>query len=574
MQPLTPFIFLKNDEPTPSLATTLEGHSILLNPLLNKGTAFTLEERADLKLVGFLPPTPMTLEQQIEISYGEFQRCSSPIHQYMFLRALQERNEVLYFSLLERHLEEMLPIIYTPTIGDVIQRFSSLCIHSRGLSLSPHNIQEVEALIQNYPLQDIRMVVVTDSSAILGIGDQGYGGINITIGKLALYTVAGGMNPFHTLPVGLDVGTNRADLLNNSLYIGTRTKRLTGSSYSDFLDRFVEAIHKQHPQAVIQWEDFAKEVAFSVLERYRKTLPSFNDDIQGTGAVALAGVLSACRIRGEKLQDQWIVIHGAGAGGIGVAWAFKEGMKKEGLTEEKARARIFVTDSQGLLTTDRKMEAYKIPYAQDPAILKGWRFQNQIPNLIETLGNSQATILIGLSGQGGAFSERVVQTMLAHTKQPIIFPLSNPTSASEAAPDSLLKWTQGNALIATGSPFPPVSLNGISKKIGQGNNAFIFPGLGLGTSLSKAAEVTDSMVLAAAYALHEYTQSSYTLRLYPSISELQQVSMHVTVRVIEQAIRDGVSLLDAAACNNLPEYVRSHFWRAGYLPIKSIKHSP
>jgi len=393
----------------------------------------------------------------------------------------------------------------------------------------------------------------------------------ISIGKLTLYTAVGGVGPDKTLPVELDVGTDREDLLTDPLYLGVRHKRLRGEEYYRFLDRFVEAVRKRYPKALIQWEDFAKEAAFNVLERYRKVIPSFNDDIQGTGAVALAGVLSACRLKGEKLSDQVIVSYGAGAGGIGVAWALREGMKREGLSEEEARARVLVLDSKGLLVEGRSMEAYKQPYAQRRERIAGWEFAGSCPNLLETIRNARATVLLGLSGQGGSFTEPVVRAMMENTPRPVIFPLSNPTSACEALPDDLIYWTEGRALVAAGSPFPPVGYMGRTIPIGQGNNAFIFPGLGLGAVLARAREVTDGMVLEAAYALYDYTESHFPELLYPPVSRLREVSPYVAARVMQKALEEGVAEEERVmglSFKGLMEFVRSRFWEPKYLPYR------
>lgn len=512
-----------------------------------------------------------TLEEQKERVYRRYRLIQSPLEKHIYLRHLQDRNEVLFYALLVDHLEEMLPILYTPTVGEAVREFSHIYRYPRGFTASTKNIDRIEEALANVPLEEVRLIVATDSSAILGIGDQGYGGMAISIGKLTIYTAAGGVGPDKTLPVELDVGTDREDLLTDPLYLGVRHKRLRGEEYYRFLDRFVEAVRRRYPKALIQWEDFAKEAAFTVLERYRKVVPSFNDDIQGTGAVALAGVLSACRLKGEKLSAQVIVIYGAGAGGIGVAWALREGMKREGLSEEEARARVLVLDSKGLLVEGRSMEAYKQPYAQRRERIAGWEFAGSYPNLLETIRNARATVLLGLSGQGGSFTEPVARAMMENTPRPVIFPLSNPTSASEALPDDLIYWTEGRALVAAGSPFPPVGYMGRTIPIGQGNNAFIFPGLGLGAVLARAREVTDGMVLEAAYALYDYTQGHFPELLYPPVSRLREVSPYVAARVMQKALEEGVAeeeRVKGLSFKGLMEFVRSRFWEPKYLPYR------
>jgi malate dehydrogenase (oxaloacetate-decarboxylating) len=547
----------------------LEGIALLRLVLTNKGTAFSPEERVALGVDGLLPPQVNTIEQQLERVFGGFRREPSPIAKYQFLRQLQERNEVLFYALLEKYLTEMLPIVYTPTVGEAVQQFNFLYQSARGLSLSSQNIDRARQVIENYTWNDVRMIVATDSSAILGIGDQGWGGLAIPIGKLALYTVGGGVSPFHTMPVALDVGTDRTDLIGDPFYLGMRQRRLRGNAYFDFLDKFVAAVKERYPRAVIQWEDLAKDAAFAVLARYREQQPSFNDDIQGTGAVALAGLINACRIRGEKLRDQTVVIHGAGAGGIGVAWAIRQGMVRDGLSAAEAKARVLVLDSKGLLTSDRSMEDYKRDYAQDPKSLAGWQVAEKIPSLLETVINAKATALLGLSGQARAFTEPVARAMAAISERPIIFPLSNPTSSCEALPEELIEWTGGKAIVATGSPFDEVVYKGTTHVIGQGNNAFIFPGLGFGAICSEARIITDDMVLAAAYALADYTQEKHlaTGLIYPPVDELNEVSVRVAVQVIAQAGKDGVAQSKKVTAETAEAYVRSHFWKPRYLPM-------
>ncbi|MBT8479400.1 MAG: NAD-dependent malic enzyme, partial [Gemmatimonadetes bacterium] len=538
MTQLSQYFDIKRDsEGRKYVEVYLDGIALLRLVMTNKGTAFTHDERIALGLDGLLPPQVNAMEQQIDRVYRGFQREPDPLAKYQYLRALQERIEILYYALLEQHLEEMLPIIYTPTVGQAVQEFSARYQSPRGLSFSPINIDRADRVVDSYPWNDVRMIVATDSSAILGLGDQGYGGLAIAIGKLAIYTVGGGVSPFQTSPVKLDVGTDRLDLINDPFYLGVRQRRLRGDAYLDFLDKFVDAVLRRWPKTVIQWEDLSKDVAFTVLERYRDRLPSFNDDIQGTGAVALAGVISACRLKKESLKEQRFVIHGAGAGGVGVAWAITEGLKREGLSPDEARARVFVLDSRGLLLEGRSMDAYKQPYAQSPDRVADWRFAGPVPNLMEVIENASITALIGLSGQAGAFNQPVVEAVGRNTAQPIVFPLSNPTSIAEALPEDVFKWTEGRAIVATGSPFEDVTYGGKTFAIGQGNNAFIFPGLGFGSVLSEATRISDAMVLESAYALADYTAAHHLAagKVYPPIRELQEVSIRVASRVIQTA---------------------------------------
>ena len=575
-EPISPYFDIKQDaEGRDYMEVYLEGIALLRLVLSNKGTAFTEDERVALGLDGLLPPQVNTLEQQVERVYRGFLREPDPIAKYQYLRSLQERAETLFYALLERHLEEMMPIIYTPTVGQAVQQFSHLYQNPRGLSFSPLNIDRAAKVARNYPWNDVRMIVATDSSAILGIGDQGYGGLAIAIGKLALYTIGGGVNPFHTMPVKLDVGTDRQELLNDEFYLGVRQRRLRGENYLSFLDKFVKAIHDRWPRAVIQCEDLAKDVAFTVLERYRKQLPSFNDDIQGTGAVALAGLIASSRLRGEALRDQRIVILGAGAGGIGVAWAITQGLMRDGLSRAEARDRVCVLDSRGLLVAGRNVESYKQDYLQPREKIAGWQLSNEIPTLLEVIEHTQATALLGLSGQAGAFNHPVVKAMARNTARPLIFPLSNPTSACEALPEDILDWSECRAIVATGSPFPDVTRNGQVHHIGQGNNAFIFPGLGFGAILAECREITDGMVLEAAYALAEYTIAAHlkTGRIYPPVSELREVSIRVGARVIEQALKEGVAGKTELAGRDLDTYLRARSWKPRYLPITRGDHT-
>ncbi len=546
----------------------LEGIALMRLVLTNKGTGFTYEERIALGLDGLLPPQVNTLQQQVDRVYRGYLRVADPLAKYQYLRALQERSEILFYGLLAGHLEEMLPIVYTPTVGQAVQEFSYLYQNSRGLSFSPLNIDRADRVVKNYPWNDVRLIVATDSSAILGIGDQGYGGLAIAIGKLALYTAGGGVSPYHTMPVKLDVGTDRLDLINDPFYLGVRQRRMRGETYLEFLDKFVDAVHKRWPAAVIQWEDLAKDVAFTVLERYRHRHPCFNDDIQGTGAVALSGVLSASRLKGESISDQRVVVFGAGAGGVGVAWAITQGMIRDGLTPEEARARVFVIDSRGLLVEGRSMDSYKQPFAQLRESISGWRIVGDTPTMLEVIENAGVTVLLGLSGQAGAFNEPVVRAVAQNTTRPVIFPLSNPTSSSEALPEDILDWTEGRAMIATGSPFPEVVRKGQTHPIGQGNNAFIFPGLGFAALLSECSEITDEMVLEAAYALADYDAAQHLEvgRVYPPIRELNEVSIRVAARVIDRALAQGVAQKTSLQGRDLDAYVRSRFWRPRYLP--------
>ncbi len=572
-QALSPFFDLKTDSNNQKyLEVYSRGIEILRLTALNKGTAFTEKERIDFGFEGLLPPVVVSLEEQVTRLYNGYSDQTSDIAKYQFLRAVQERNEVLFYALISKYLEEMMPIIYTPTVGKAVQQYSSLYRSPRGLTFTADNIVRADSIVNNYPWNDVRMIVATDSSAILGIGDQGHGGLAISIGKLALYTAGGGLSPFNTLAVNLDVGTDREDLRSDSGYLGVRKKRLSGDAYFKILDQFVEAVKKRWPKAIIQWEDFAKDVAFAVLERYKNKLPSFNDDIQGTGAVVLAGLLSACKIKGEALKDQHIVVVGAGAGGVGVAKIIQDGLVREGLTREQARKQMFIVDEFGLVVEGISPDAYKKPIMQFKETYQDWEIDGDIPSLLEVTKQAKPSILLGLTGVSGLFTQDVIEAMAENNDIPVIFPLSNPTSNVEAIPKDIYKWCtnkgSGRAIVASGSPFPDVVSNNETYIIGQGNNAFIFPGLGFASVLGECTKITDSMIIESAYALADYTTENYIndKKIYPPISDLQSVSMYITKRVLDIAIREKIAALKDIEHMNLNKLIQENAWEAEYLP--------
>jgi malate dehydrogenase (oxaloacetate-decarboxylating) len=555
------------------LEVYMRGMPLLRLSATNKGTAFTEKERVELGLEGLLPPNVVDLKHQVERLYRSYQCQAGDIEKYQFLRAVQERSEIVFYSLLEDHLEEMMPIIYTPTVGKAVQNYSALYRTPRGLTLSHLVVDRVDQVVANYPWNDVRMIVVTDSSAILGIGDQGHGGLAICIGKLAIYTSGGGVSPFHTMPVNLDVGTDRKELLEDPNYLGVHTPRISGDQYFELLDRFVEAVEARWPLAVIQWEDFAKDVAFSVLERYRNKIPCFNDDIQGTGAVVLAGILAACHLKGEKLSEQRVVVVGAGAGGVGVAKAIQDGMVREGLTLEQARRQMFVLDGRGLVVEGITKDNYKLQVAQYEDTYADWQIEGDVPGLMDVVSNAEATVLLGLTGIFSLFTQPIIEAMSEHTERPIIFPLSNPTSNCEALPEEIIKWTNGKAIVASGSPFADVEFDGKTHVIGQGNNAFIFPGLGFASILGKCKTITDDMVLESAYTLAEYTIEHYAGQqlIFPPIGDLQNVSIKVASKVLEKAIDDGTSSRTDLTGTDVEAYVKSRFWHPDFLPFVAGK---
>ncbi len=523
------------------------GQSVVRNPFLNKGTAFTKEDREKFFLDGILPPHISTLTEQLERTWESLKAKPDSIEKYIYLRSLQDRNETLYYALLVRHVRALMPVIYTPTVGEAVQKYGHIYRIGRGLFITPENVHKMDELVKALPSRDIDIMVVTDNEGILGIGDQGVGGMGIPIGKLAIYSLAAGIHPSATLPVSLDVGTDNQELLDDPMYLGRREKRLRGEAYESFIQKFVEGIHRNFPHAVLQWEDFSKQNAYTINERYKKVHPSFNDDIEGTGAVALAGAMRAVQIKGSSLSEQSFLIQGAGAAGIGIATAIKSGLLREGLTEEKALRRIVLTDSKGILYKDRSgLDEYKKHFARDRQDFPG--LDDKAP-LSEIVKFARITVFIGVSAQKGSITPEIVEIMSAHTDRPVIFPLSNPTSLSEADPRELLKMTNGKAIVAAGSPFDDVEVNGKIYTIPQGNNAFIFPGAGLGAILSKAREIRPSLLAAAAFALADYVKeiAQGSEMIYPPIENIREAALRVAKAVFETALAEGLSPLPSGA---------------------------
>ncbi|MDZ7707092.1 MAG: NAD-dependent malic enzyme [Trueperaceae bacterium] len=566
---MTRFYERKRGPDGPYLETDLPGVLVSRLPLLNKGTAFSEDERRAFGLDGLFPSKVSTLDEQVARAESNLRGFEVDLDKHVYLRVLQDRNEVLFYALLERNLEEILPLIYTPTVAEAVERFSHIYRHPRGLVISTETIDRVDELLANVPLPDVRLAVATDSEGILGIGDQGFGGMAICIGKLSLYTAGAGVDPGQTLPIELDVGTNRQDLLDDPMYLGVRHERLRGREYDAFVERFVEAFQTRFPSALLQWEDFSKQRAFDLLGRYRDVLPSFNDDVQGTGAVVLAGLLAAARVSRRPLTHETIAIHGAGAGGVGVARQIVAGLRRAGMSERDAKARVLVLDSRGLVVEGREgVDAYKTEVAQPASRLEGWRFSGAAPDLLETVREGGVTALIGLSGQRGAFGRDVVEAVDRNTPVPIVFALSNPTRHTEADPADVLDWTEGRALVATGSPFPDVLRGGHRTVVGQGNNAFVFPGLGLGVMLSGARRVSDDMLSAAAEALADYVDVGRLEHgaLYPSVAKLRSVSRQVAAAVVRQAQREGVATEPLG--DDLDQAVSEAMWTPTYLPLR------
>ena len=521
------------------------GKDLLNHNELNKGTAFTEEERSMLGLHGLLPPHVESLDGQVVRAYEAYKRKDDDLERHIYLRALQDSNEVLFYRLLLDHIEEMTPIVYTPIVALACQQFSHIYRRPRGLFISYPLRDSIPELFRNRPNREVDVIVVTDGERILGIGDQGAGGLGIPIGKLSLYTLIGGIRPERTLPIVLDVGTNNMDRLNDPEYLGWRHERITGQPYFDFVDQFVQAVKQELPKTCLQWEDFATPHARPILQRYHDELLTFNDDIQGTSAVTLGAILGAVKVTGKNLKDQRIVMLGAGSAGIGVDDGLRAAMKEEGLSEQEARSQFWVIDRDGLLHSGRKdLSPEQSVYAQPEDRVSGWpRTSNGHIGLADVIGKIEATVLIGLSTVGGAFSESIVREMARQVQRPIIFPLSNPTTKSEAKPDDLIQWTEGRALVATGSPFPPVHYAGKAIPIAQCNNVFIFPAMGLGVVASGARRVTDAMMLAAARTLAENSPAlgNSSASLLPPLTDIRRVAAEIATAVGTQAQKDGVA---------------------------------
>jgi malate dehydrogenase (oxaloacetate-decarboxylating) len=521
------------------------GMDLLNTPPLNKGTAFSEEERKRFGLHGLLPPQVETLDEQVVRAYEAFQKKDNDLERHIYLRALQDTNEVLFYRLLVDHIEEMTPLVYTPTVALAIEQFSHIYRRPRGLFIPYPLRHSIPQLLRNRPNKDVDVIVVTDGERILGIGDQGAGGLGISIGKLSLYTGIGGIRPERTLPIVLDVGTNNAERLKDPEYLGWRHERITGQAYFDFVDQFVQAVKQEFPETLLQWEDFATPHARPILQHYRDQLLTFNDDIQVTASVVLGAILGAVKVTGKSLKEQQIVMFGAGSTGIGVADGLRAAMKGEGLSEQEARSRFCVIDIDGLLHSGRKnLSPEQAVYAQPENRVSGWpRTSNGHIGLADVIGKTDATILIGLSTVRGAFSESIVREMARKVERPIILPLSNPTSKSEAKPEDLLRWTDGRALVASGSPFAPVNHNGHTVTIAQCTNVHIFPAMGLGIVASGARRVSDAMMLAAARALggHSPALKDPSASLLSPLKDSRRVAVDIAVAVGIEAQKQGLA---------------------------------
>ncbi|MCC5478633.1 NAD-dependent malic enzyme [Streptomyces barringtoniae] len=569
-----------NSDPSPRpLKITARGRAVLADPRINRGTAFTEAERRALDLVGLVPPHVLTQDEQVERAYAQYRAQPSDLAKNVNLTALHDRNEALFYRLVGDHLEEMLPIVYTPTVGTAIRRYSNEYRRPRGIYLSVDAPGDIERSLRasGRGADDVDLIVATDGEGILGIGDWGVGGIDIAVGKLAVYTAAAGIDPRRTLPVMLDVGTNRKELLDNPLYLGNRHPRADRETYDAFIDAYVTAATRLFPNALLHWEDFGTDNARRILNRYRDQVCTFNDDIQGTGAVNLAAVLSGVRAVGVPLPRHRIVVFGAGTAGIGVADQLRDALVAEGLSPAEATARFWCVDRYGLLTADQgdELRDFQRPYARPADEVDGWRRDDGLPGipLDEVVRRVRPTILIGTSGQSGAFTEALVRELARHTERPIILPMSNPTDLAEATPADLLDWTDGKALVATGSPFAPVERDGTTYEIGQANNALVFPGLGLGVIVARASRVTDRMLRAAADAVARRTggdtdATGLNAPVLPPIRDLRGTSEAVAVAVVHAATADGVARADLG--DDIGAAVRAAQWEPVYPPVEAV----
>lgn len=553
------------------LYTPYAGFSLLELPLLNKGSAFTEDERSNFNLHGLLPHVIETIEEQHQRSYQQYTAFNDDINKHIYLRNIQDTNETLFYHLIENHLSEMMPIIYTPTVGEACQRFSDIYRRHRGVFISYPDRGHIDDILQNVNKNNVKVIVITDGERILGLGDQGIGGMGIPIGKLSLYTACGGISPAYTLPITIDVGTNNPQLLNDPIYLGWNQPRISGDEYYSFVDDVLIAVKRRWPKALIQFEDFAQKNAMPLLEKYRDQYCCFNDDIQGTAAVSVGSLIAASRAAGKQLKDQTVAFLGAGSAGCGIAEQIVAQMMAEGLTDAEARARIFMVDRFGLITDNQpNLVDFQRKLVQKTETVAAWADVEGMISLLDVVKNAKPTVLIGVSGQPGLFTEEIIRTLAANCEHPIVLPLSNPTSRVEAVPADIIQWTDGKALIATGSPFLPVTHNGKVHYISQCNNSYIFPGIGLGVIASQATRVTDNMLMASSMALADCSPKLQNpdADLLPDLNDLQKVSKIIAFKVAQAAIADGVAL--PLSDELLLKGIEDNFWKPEYRRYKRI----
>lgn len=547
------------------------GNGLLELPLLNKGSAFSEEERTRFNLHGLIPHAIENIEEQSQRSYQQYSAFSDAINKHIYLRNIQDTNETLFYHLIEQHLSEMMPIIYTPTVGEACQRFSDIYRRHRGIFISYPDRAHIDDIVQNINKKNVKVIVITDGERILGLGDQGIGGMGIPIGKLSLYTACGGISPAYTLPITLDVGTNNPQLLNDPIYMGWNQPRISGEEYYQFVDQVIDAVKRRWPKALIQFEDFAQKNAMPLLNKYRDQICCFNDDIQGTAAVSVGSLIAASRAAGKQLKDQTIAFLGAGSAGCGIAEQIVAQMVVEGLSDAEARARVYMVDRFGLFTSNQpNLLDFQRKLAQSPDHVAHWGNPEGVISLLDVIQNAKPTVLIGVSGQPGLFTEEVIKTLAANCERPIVLPLSNPTSQVEAFPADILEWTEGKALIATGSPFEPVNYQGKLYNISQCNNSYIFPGIGLGVIAAGATRVTDSMLIASSNALADCSPllQDPNADLLPDLNEIQQVSKFIAFRVAKAAMDAGVAAVMSDEA--LREAIEANFWKPEYRDYKRV----
>ncbi len=545
------------------------GPVLLETSLLNKGSAFSEEEREAFNLNGLLPHAIESIEEQAERAYQQFQHFTNNMDKHVYLRNIQDTNETLFYRLVNNHISEMMPIIYTPTVGEACEQFSNIYRRARGLMLSYPNRDKIDDILNNATRHNVRVIVITDGERILGLGDQGIGGMGIPIGKLSLYTACGGISPAYTLPIVLDVGTDNPQRLNDPIYMGWRNKRISGEEYDAFVEEVLSAVQRRWPDALVQFEDFAQKNAMPLLERYKDRLCCFNDDIQGTAAVTVGSLLAACKAAGTQLKEQTVTFLGAGSAGCGIAEAIIAQMVSEGLEDGEARARVHMVDRWGLLQEGMpNLLPFQQKLTQSLEKTQGWSEEGSGVSLLQVMEHARPTILIGVSGAPGLFTEEVIRTMHKHCPRPIVFPLSNPTRRVEAMPEDILRWTDGQALVATGSPFDPVMLDEASYPIAQCNNSYIFPGVGLGVLACKAERVTDNMLMASSRALAECSPLANDGEgaLLPPLEEIQEVSKQIAFAVAQAAMRDGVAKLMKNV--DLKDKIEGMFWQPEYRRYK------
>ncbi|MCC3818468.1 NAD-dependent malic enzyme [Vibrio parahaemolyticus] len=545
------------------------GPALMATPLLNKGSAFSAEERSSFNLEGLLPETTETIQEQVERAYQQYKSFESDMDKHIYLRNIQDTNETLFYRLVQNHISEMMPIIYTPTVGAACENFSNIYRRGRGLFISYPNRDRIDDLLNNAANHNVKVIVVTDGERILGLGDQGIGGMGIPIGKLSLYTACGGISPAYTLPIVLDVGTNNPQRLADPMYMGWRHPRITGPDYDAFVEEFIQAVQRRWPDALIQFEDFAQKNAMPLLERYKDRICCFNDDIQGTAAVTVGSLLAACKASGTQLSKQRITFLGAGSAGCGIAEAIIAQMVSEGISDEKARSQVYMVDRWGLLQEGMpNLLDFQQRLVQKHSNTKEWENEGNGFSLLDVMRNAKPTVLIGVSGAPGLFSQEVIEEMHKHCKRPIVFPLSNPTSRVEATPNDILRWTNGEALVATGSPFDPVVHEGRTYPIAQCNNSYIFPGIGLGVLAVNAKRVTDEMLMESSRALATCSPLAINGRgaLLPPLEEIHLVSKKIAFAVAKKAIEQGVALeiTDEA----LNDAIDQAFWQPVYRRYK------